>query len=323
MCFVDDISRLDGFENEAKSDRFKAFMENYKMCQRMTDDEIVKKLREFYGAVGYSEASERSKDEDEKKLLAGFRYYAAERRIVEVFPYELVLMIRDPECLVTEDNVIDLYAQEILDLRGEHNYYSHVAGRANNDENEAIEEIRGEPVLEIVRPRKKKVIDPIPTTRGIIGQEQYTERKCHIEWLRTFFPIDQYRGILDVSLIYELYCWLTYMPQSFVERFFELDVKSVHVFSLIVLKKMEQKEVAALYGETSGATCKRFDRIIRKLFEKDKRQIKAEREKQWRHWIELKKKNARIKREIAAEEKARKEAQKASMVRTVVLSNKK
>ena len=170
-----------------------------------------------------------------------------------------------------------VYMDRIAELQDNHVYYSHSFGAKESEDIEAQRDRHQDTQQEEKKKAKRNRLDIIPSTVDRSIPEINYFRHEHLTWLRAHFPILKYKGVMDAELIYDLFNWLIFMPQEFAERLFTLDLKSVHVLCLVMIKKLKQKDVADIYGECPAAINKRLNRIIECLYDRSRNEIKAER----------------------------------------------
>lgn len=292
-------------KKEQKTLRFKRVMNRWEALSTVCDAELEHMLREIY------KADEKSfvpppHDGLYNKNLPGFMLYRGEARIIQVFTIEAELIMRNSELNISIDDIIALYMKEVETLRREHWENQNQVGKTDDYGSADQQDQFAAKVTE--DKDATDWFDLAPSFQRRPTTERMVEQKLYKEWLRMNFPITRFADMMDVELALKVFNWLTYMYQEFAEKFFRLDNKSIIVFSMIVLQGMKQKEVAQVLGETAGAICKRFDKIILHLYGRSKKQIKEERRRQAQHRKEYKKQISRIKKEYAAEQKVRMEA---------------
>ena len=291
-------------KKEQNTLRFKKVMNRWKDLSSVCDAELKDMLKKIYKDDEKYFAPPPGNMLREKKL-SGFAFFREEARIVQVFTLEAEIMMRDPLCGVSIDDIIELYMNEVRTLKHEHLEYQNQTGKTDEYGSNDQQDDYVASTMEENNPADWFDLPSSPSQISI--SDHIVEQKLHNEWLRSNFPSERLVGVMDDPFIREVYRWMTSMSQDFVTRLFELDDKSIVVFSSIVLRGMKQKEVAQIFGETPGAICKRFDKIVFHLYGKSKRQIKEERRQQVRHRREYNKQISRIKKEYAAEQKAKME----------------
>ena len=308
ICLADE--RL---TSERKTDRFAAVLKEWKKLSSVDDAELENMLKAIYKED--EELFVPCKHELQKTKMPGFKFFRGEARIVNVFTVETELMMRDPDCSIGIDDVIDLYLAEVADLKRDHLYYQRQNGKT--DDYSAEEQQDRQVANALNEANFEEMIDLIVSSRQTSTVEKDLLQSEHEKWLATHFPFGTYKTLLDERTIHDLRHWLTFMSQSFAERFFMLDVKSVQVFYLIVFRGMKQKDVADSFGETPGAVCKRWNKVIFTLFTKQKGQIKKERAARRKYWKEYKRNVSRIKKEYTIYEMGRMNALKNTPVRII------